>query len=55
MQLNYFGKVLNQNEIIVKPLIFFKDVKIKVAIYGIGYVVDTQLNKLLRNNKVEFL
>jgi double-strand break repair protein MRE11 len=53
-QLNYFGKVVSLDEIIVKPLIFFKR-SMKIAIYGIGYVEDYQLNKLLRMNKVTIL
>jgi hypothetical protein len=42
---------VNQNEIIVKPLIFFKG-RTRVAIYGIGYVEDYQFNKLLKLGRV---
>lgn len=38
-KLNYFGKIVSHNEITVKPLIFFKG-RVRVAVYGIGYVED---------------
>lgn len=50
-QLNYFGKVTNQNFVTVKPLIIVKG-KVKVAIYGIGYIKDYQFSKLINDNKL---
>lgn len=42
---NYFGKHTSLSEIVIKPIIIEKkDVSIKIAIYGLGYIKDTVLN-----------
>ncbi len=42
---NYFGKYTDLKQIMVKPIVIEKKgVKMKVAVYGLGYIKDTVLN-----------
>ena len=52
-KINYFGKYLNLEEIIVTPILFHKG-ETKIALYGIGHIKDLRLNHLLQNKKVIF-
>lgn len=43
--LNYFGRHLNMQNIIIKPIIIEKkNIKTKIALYGLGYIKDHVLN-----------
>lgn len=50
--INYFGKYLNMDEIIVEPILLEKDVK--VALYGIGYIKDRIIYKMFKQGKIKF-
>jgi double-strand break repair protein MRE11 len=44
---NYFGKYLNLQNIVIKPLIITKSgSKTKIALYGLGYIKDQVLSEL---------
>lgn len=49
----YFGKQMNADQIVVKPLLFLKG-KVKLAVYGIGYIKDVKLHHAFTHNKVKF-
>lgn len=49
----YIGKYFNYEDLHIKPFFITKG-NIKIAIYAFGYVKDTKLNYLLRNDKVTF-
>jgi DNA repair exonuclease SbcCD nuclease subunit len=57
---NYFGKHLNMMEqgmkkIIVKPITFNKKGSTsKLAIYGLGYIKDLKLHKMMQDKLVVF-
>lgn len=57
---NYFGKnltLLNQanKQIVIKPLIFQKNkLATRLAIYGVGYIKDHKLHKLLQDKALIF-
>ena len=52
---NYFGKHTDLKEIVIKPLMIEKNgAKMKIAIYGLGYIKDTVLNNLFEEKKVKF-
>ena len=51
---NYFGKVVNNEDITVAPLLFKKGTT-KLALYGIGNVKDERLHRVFRDNKATFL
>jgi len=43
--LNYFGKQLNLNKVVIRPLIITKEgCRVKLALYGLGYIKDAVLN-----------
>ncbi len=50
---NYFGKVTNIENIVVKPILFEKG-KTKVAVYGLGHMKDQRLNQALDNKLIKF-
>lgn len=52
--INHFGKVPNNEEITVSPLIFQKGVS-KLALYGMANVRDERLHRLFRDGNVKFL
>lgn len=44
---NYFGKHTDLEKVVVQPFIIEKPgLKMKVAIYGLGYIKDTVLNEM---------
>lgn len=51
---NYFGKVVNNEDITVSPLLFKKG-STKLALYGLGNVKDERLHRVFRDNKAKFL
>lgn len=51
--INYFGKWNNLSKIIVTPLLFQVD-GVHVAIYGLGYVGEQRLSRLIKNGHVTF-
>lgn len=57
---NYFGKHLNltdkgQKKIVVKPIIFQKNkLSTRLAIYGLGFIKDAKLHRMLQENLVIF-
>ena len=50
---HYFGKIKNMNDIVVEPILIEKG-DIKVAVYGIGYIKDSRMYKMLQENKIKF-
>lgn len=50
--ITYFGKSKETDKIVVEPLLVHGEVKL--ALYGLGYVKDRRLYKLLEKDKVEF-
>lgn len=52
--INYFGKIPNNEEISVTPLLFQKGTT-KLALYGISNVKDERLHRLFKNGNVKFL
>ncbi|KAL7662596.1 Double-strand break repair protein [[Candida] zeylanoides] len=51
---NHFGKVVDNNDITVAPLLFQKGTT-KLALYGLANVRDERLFKTFRDGKVKFL
>lgn len=51
--LNYFGKVENVEKILVRPILFIKG-KTKVALYGIGHIYGSALNRALFEKRIKF-
>ena len=49
--INYFGKWNDVTEISIAPLLIRKGVT-HVSLYGMGYMNDQRLSRLLRNDKV---
>lgn len=52
--INHFGKVPNNEELAVSPLIFQKGAS-KLALYGLANVRDERLHRLFRDGNVKFL
>ena len=52
-ELNYFGKISNYENFDLFPILFQKG-KIKIALYGIGYIKDERLYLALQNKKVNY-
>ena len=52
--INYFGKVINIEKIVVDPILFVKG-QTKIALYGIGNMKDLRLNLSLQNGMVQFV
>lgn len=50
---NYFGKALNMNKIEVEPLIINQN-NVRIAVYGLGYIKDRRLYRMLMDDKVVF-
>lgn len=50
----WIGKVTNFDFLEVHPIFVIKK-EIKIAIYGFGYIKDERLNKLLKENRFEFV
>ena len=50
---NYFGKVVNIEQIEVTPILFTKG-QTKLALYGIGHMNDERLNMAFENKKIKF-
>lgn len=51
---NYFGKWTNLSEVKVLPLLFKKGCT-HLALYGLSYIKDQRLSRLLRDGKVDML
>ena len=57
---NYFGKHLNlsrqgEKQIVVQPLVFQKNgLSTRLAIYGLGYIKDVKLHKMMQDKAVLF-
>lgn len=51
--INYFGKWTNLKQIIITPLLFEKD-GANIAIYGLGYVGEQRLTRLIKSGQVTF-
>ena len=52
-ELNYFGKINNYENFDLFPILFQKG-KIKIALYGIGYIKDERLYLALQNKRVNY-
>lgn len=52
--INYFGKIPNNEEISVTPLLFQKGTT-KLALYGMCNVKDERLHRMFKNGQVKFL
>ena len=52
-ELNYFGKISNYENFDLFPILFQKG-KIKIALYGIGYIKYERLYLALQNKKVNY-
>lgn len=52
--INYFGKIPNNEEISVTPLLFQKGTT-KLALYGMSNVKDERLHRMFKNGQVKFL
>ena len=50
---NYFGKITNIEEIVVDPILFYKN-ETKIALYGIGHLKDERLNIAFEQKKIRF-
>lgn len=50
--INYFGKWTNLSKVVIPPLILKKG-STHVAIYGLSYINDQRLSRLLRDSKVK--
>eukprot|EP00667_Euglena_gracilis_P008073 EG_transcript_8155 len=51
---NYFGKATDFSRVEVGPVLLQKG-QTKLALYGLGYIPDERLNRLLNDRKVRFL
>ena len=51
---NYFGKSTSLTKVVIPPLILKKG-STHIAIYGLSYINDQRLSRLLRDDKVELL
>ena len=51
---NYFGKWTNLTKVVIPPLILKKG-STHIAIYGLSYINDQRLSRLLRDSKVDLL
>lgn len=51
--INYFGKVENIENIVVKPVLFQKG-NTKIALFGIGHMKDERLNLAFEEKKIKF-
>lgn len=51
--INYFGKVENIENIVIKPVLFQKG-KTKIALFGIGHMKDERLNLAFEEHKIKF-
>lgn len=52
--INHFGKVPNNEEVTLSPLVFQKGTS-KLALYGLANVKDERLHRLFRDGNVKFL
>ena len=53
--LNYFGKYLNPDGFVIKPIIIEKEGSpVKLALYGMGYMKEIQLNEMFADDKIHF-
>ena len=51
--LNYFGKISDYENILIKPILFEKN-GCTIAIYGIGHIKDVRLHNLFENKQIKF-
>lgn len=49
--INYFGKWMSLDKLAVEPIILKKGSSL-IALYGLGYVNDQRLYRLIKNDKV---
>ncbi len=52
--LNYFGKQSNTENIVVEPVLIEKG-KVRLALFGLGWVRDERLNRMFCHHQVEFI
>ncbi|XP_076672396.1 double strand break repair nuclease mre11 [Andrena cerasifolii] len=52
--INYFGKWMDLTKVVIPPLILKKG-STHIAIYGLSYINNQRLSRLLRDDKVDFL
>ena len=56
--INHFGKVINMEDIHVKPILFHKTGRdgqvVKIALYGIGHIKDERLNLAFDKGSIHF-
>lgn len=52
--LNYFGKQNNTENIVVEPVLIEKG-KVRLALFGLGWVRDERLNRMFCHHQVEFI
>lgn len=51
---NFFGKVTNLDSFHMKPVLIEKD-NVKIALYGLGYLPDARLLRMLQQKKVKWM
>ena len=51
---NFFGKVTNLDSFQMKPVLIEKD-NVKIALYGLGYLPDARLLRMLQQKKVKWM
>ncbi|CAD8183420.1 unnamed protein product [Paramecium octaurelia] len=49
--LNYIGKITDQSNVCIKPIVLVKNNQ-KIALYGLGYMKDYQLHKIINDGKL---
>ncbi|CAD8177206.1 unnamed protein product [Paramecium octaurelia] len=49
--LNYIGKITDQSFVSIKPIVLVKNNQ-KIALYGLGYMKDYQLHKIINDGKL---
>ncbi|CAD8186647.1 unnamed protein product [Paramecium pentaurelia] len=49
--LNYIGKITDQSYVCIKPIVLVKNNQ-KIALYGLGYMKDYQLHKIINDGKL---
>ncbi|RWS14673.1 double-strand break repair protein MRE11A-like protein, partial [Dinothrombium tinctorium] len=52
--INYFGKILNVDELVLSPILLEKGNN-RIALYGLGFLPEERLHRLFRNNNVKFM